>query len=134
MTEETIGWWLSLAAVLFGIPLMMMAMAMVGRKVTDLEYQIAAELDGVRRIQAVVNIRTHTLRVLLGLAFAVAGMMTLANAPSFWSSLVSGVLLVGVLSGYMVAAVLDWLDDQKQVRILLDQEIAEHAAHGGGLP
>ena len=64
-TEALIG--LLVATAVVALVLLVASSAAFGRIFADLEYQYAAGLNGVRRIQSRVNLRTHGNRILLAL-------------------------------------------------------------------
>lgn len=103
----------------------------LGRKVADLEYQIAAGLNGVRRIQSWINIRTHSNRIVLGLAFLVMTMMRFADVAPEWRAWIAYGLFTLVLGAYAVSSVKDWLDERRQVRLLLLESGGLHATAEG---
>lgn len=102
--------------------LVLTATATLGRKLAELEYLLEKGANGVRKIQATINIRTHANRVFLGLTFMVVGVMTLVDAPMLWRTWVGRILFVGVLAAYTVSSVLDWVDERAQVKMLLQEE------------
>ena len=110
---------LLLLTTMLGVMLVVASSAAFGRILADLEYQYEAGLNGVRRIQSRINLRTHGNRILLGLLALVSGVLALSDVPDFWRIWVVRALFVFVLAGYTVSSILDWLDERKQVRILL---------------
>jgi hypothetical protein len=110
---------LLLAAVGLGVLLVLASAMALGRKLADLEYQHAAGLNGVRQIQCWVNIRTHALRVMLGLALLTVTIGTLAGLePERQGRLELGLLLV-VLAAYAASSLLDWRSERAQVALLI---------------
>lgn len=132
MTDPALHALLILTVVL-AVLLLIASTAMLGRKLADLEYQREAGINGVRRIQAWINIRTHANRMGLGLAFLTTSILTLMDESLVMRTWVARILLVGVLAGYTVSSILDWLDERRQVRILLRESRApaggEREAH-----
>jgi hypothetical protein len=114
--------WLLILVTAMSLLLVLASTAALGRLVADLEYQYAAGLNGVRRIQSWVNIRTHANRVILGLTFLVTGILSFTDAPILWRTWIGRVLFVVVLACYTVSSIMDWLAERKQVRLLLREQ------------
>lgn len=102
--------------------LVLVSSAALGRKLADLEYQQAAGINGIRSIQAWVNVRVNTNRVLLGLAFIVFTTLLLADAPVDLRTWAFRALFSVMLSSFAASSVLDWMADRKQLRLSLTQE------------
>lgn len=125
--DDDVLFWLLVGTVAVSLLLVMASTATLGRKLADIEYQYETGLNGVRRIQSWINVRMHANRILLGLAFLVTSILTLANAPDPVRIWVGRVLLLGVLLSYTVSSILDWRDERRQVRMLLrDEGAARH--------
>lgn len=124
---------LLLLTTMLGVLLVLVSSAAFGRIMADLEYQYAAGLNGVRRIQSWVNLRTHGNRVFLGLLALTTGVLAFTDVPDFWRVWVTRALFVGVLISYTVSSILDWRDERRQVRMLLREREAEHG-HGPIVP
>lgn len=120
--DDPVLFWMLVGTLLLSVLLLLAAGMTLGRKVADLEYQIAAGINGIRRIQSWVNIRTHANRVALALAFLAIAMLSLIDAPIFWRSWVSRALLLLVLANYTLSSILDWIDDRRQVALLLAEQ------------
>lgn len=105
-----------------GVLLVLTASAALGRKLSDLEYQIEAGINGIRRIQSHINVRVHANRVLLGLVFIATNVLTLADAPLLWRTWIGRVLFILVLVDFTMSAVLDWFSERQQVRLLLREK------------
>jgi hypothetical protein len=118
MDDPILGWLLVLVGVL-SLTLILASMATLGRKLADLEYQSVAGINGVRRIQAWINARTHANRVFLGLTFLATSVLTISDIPPLTRTWIGRVLFILVLLAYTVSSVLDWLDERAQVKILL---------------
>jgi hypothetical protein len=114
--------WLLILVTAMSLLLVLASTAALGRLAADLEYQYAAGLNGVRRIQSWVNIRTHANRVILGLTFLVTGILSFTDAPILWRTWIGRVLFVVVLACYTVSSIMDWLAERKQVRLLLREQ------------
>lgn len=99
--------------------LILMSTAMVGKKLSERDYQRAAGINGTLRIQVGINVRTHLMRVFVGVTFTVFSVLLLADAPMVWRQWVNRLLFVLVPLGYVVASILDWLAEREQMRIEL---------------
>jgi hypothetical protein len=123
MDDPTLFWML-IGTLVLSVLLLFASGMTLGRKVADLEYQLAKDINGIRRIQSWVNIRTHANRVFLALAFLIVALLSLLiDVQSFWRVWIDRVLLILVLVNYTVSSVLDWLDDRR----LMALDLAEHA-------
>jgi hypothetical protein len=114
--------WMLVGSLVLSVLLLFASGMTLGRKLADLEYQYAAGINGIRRIQSWVNIRTHGNRVILALAFLFIAMLSLTDAPVFWRIWVSRALLILVLANYTLSSILDWIDDRRQVALLLAEQ------------
>lgn len=119
MTDAAALLGLLIAATVLGVLLMLTSGAAFGRILADLEYQVAAGLNGVRRIQSHINLRTHGNRIGLGLFVLTTSMLTFADVDLTWRTWISRVLFLLVLASYTLSSILDWLDERSQVRLLL---------------
>jgi hypothetical protein len=128
MGEATVMLWLQVAAIVLGVLLLLASAAAFGRILADLEYQLAAGLNGVRRIQSHINLRTHGNRIGLALFTLVAGVLGLLDAGPAWREWVARALFLAVLAGYTVSSILDWLAERAQVRLLLRER--DEGLHG----
>lgn len=111
----------------FSVLLVLISAGTTGRKLADLEYQQAAGINGVRKIQSWVNIRTHVNRVFLGAAVLLMLSLSLAEAPLWMRLWVNSVLPMLVIASYALASSLDWRDERRQLRIIMAQESDERA-------
>lgn len=109
--------------------LLLFATAMLGRKLSDIEYQKASGTNGVDRIQAVVNARTHANRVFLGFTFLVVSVLGFVDFSPVIETWVARVLILLMLGFYTASSMLDWRDDGRQVRLLLREKQATAHAH-----
>lgn len=138
--SDPILFWLAVAMAASAITLLMSSALMLGRKLADLGYQRAAGLNGVRRIQSHINIRTHANRVALGLAFLIVAFLVVFGLDPWWRTLVTRVLVIAVLGNYTASSLLDWLDEDRQMRLLLRDDDHHHATphepvhHAPGAP
>lgn len=93
-----------------------------GRKLGDIEYQRARNINGIRWIQSWINLRVQIERVLLALAFLITSIMNLIDAPlliRMWTSRAAFVCIIIIV---MTFSVLDWLAELRQMHILIDEE------------
>jgi hypothetical protein len=125
--DLTLGWLLVAVGVL-SLTLILTSMATLGRKLADLEYQMLVGLNGVRRIQAWINARTHGNRVFLGLTFLTISILPLTAVSPFWQTWIKWVMSILVLLAYTASSVLDWLDERRQVKLLLREREANAEA------
>ena len=116
--------WPSLAMIALGIVLVLASGAAFGRILADLEYQLAAGLNGVRRIQSKVNLRTHGNRIMLGVFALGVGIMGLTSLSLVWQNWISGILFLGVLTIFCASSMLDWLAERRQVGLLIRERRA----------
>jgi hypothetical protein len=126
MTDEIMLEGLLVATLLLSLVLIIFSSAALGRKLADLEIQIEKGVHGAPRIQSMVNLRVHFNRLLLGLCFFLIPVLLLADAPLIWRTWVNRILFLVMLTSYTVSAILDWLDERKQVRLLIAAEDALH--------
>lgn len=108
---------------------LLISMAMVGRKLADLDYQRARGIGGTARIQGYINLRTHGMRVLVGVTFGVFAVLLIADAPMIWRQWVNRTLFVVVPAGYALVSVLDWMAEREQQRIEIAAELAARDAN-----
>jgi hypothetical protein len=116
---DPILFWMGVAMAAVSTTLLISSALMMGRKLADLSYQRAAGLNGVRRIQSIINIRTQANRVALGLAFLIAAFLIVFDLELWWRTLAIRSMVIAVLLGYTLSATLDWLDEDRQMKILL---------------
>lgn len=119
MTEASALVWLLIITVILSVLLLLASQAAVGRKVAELEYLLETGQNGVDKIQATINIRTHVNRVFFGITFLVAGVLYFIPMDPFLKAWIDRVLLIGTLSSFTVSSLLDWRDERRQVRIIL---------------
>ena len=126
--DDPVLFGLLILTTVLGVLLVLASSAAFGRILADLEYQYAAGLNGVRRIQSWVNLRTHGNRVGLGLLSLISGVLVFSDVPDIWRLWVTRSLFVGVLLSYTVSSLLDWRDERRQVRLLLQER--DHGVPG----
>lgn len=121
MVDPEAVFWPAVATIALGLLLVLISGAAFGRILADLEYQLAAGVNGVRRIQSRVNLRTHGNRVMIGVFALTIGIMGLTALSIVWQNWIAGVLFLVVLAVYCSSSVLDWLAERRQVHILLNE-------------
>lgn len=121
---------LLIASITLGVLLLLVSGAAFGRILADIEYQYAAGINGVRRIQSRVNLRTHGNRILLGLFALVTGILGLTDLTIVWRTWVGRVLFLLLLMIFALASVVDWLDERSQVRYLLKERADAQSSEG----
>ena len=119
MIDEGVLDGLLVLALVLSVILVLISSAATGRRISDLEYQREAGLNGIRKIQAHINIRAHLGRVLLGLLFIVVTVLLLADAPMHWRTVTYRTLYAALLLYFVVSAVLDWLGDRQQMKLTM---------------
>lgn len=114
---------LVVTAIVLSVVLSMFAAASLGRKLTDLELLQLRNLNGVRLLEVHVKIRAQGNRILTALVFGIISVLILADAPVEWRvwCFRGGVALV--LAAFTASAVLDWIVDRKQLRMVMTEEI-----------
>jgi hypothetical protein len=122
--------WLAIATILLSIFVIIGSALAFGRILADLEYQTTAGLNGVRRIQSHVGLRTHGKRILLGLFGLVLGIMGVTTLDIVWQYNVGGLLFILILILFGASSVLDWFAERESVRILL----LERESYLAGMP
>ena len=120
--DDPILFWLLFLTTGLSVLLVLISSATLGRKLSDIEYQRAAGLNGVLSIQARINARTHANRVLLGLTFLLSSILTLADTDLLMRTWVVRVMFIAVILAYTVSSALDWLDERAQVHLNLAKE------------
>lgn len=106
---------------------LLLSTAMVGRKIADLDYQKAAGINGTNRLQAIKELRTHGMRVIVGITFGVFAIGLLAPIPEPYRMLINRALFVAVPLGYVVVSILDWSAEKEQQRIEIRNELEARA-------
>lgn len=124
MDERDVLAALLIGSVLLAVLLILAATAAIGRKLTDLEYQVARGITGAPRIQSWIALRTQIDRALLGIVFVIINSLLLAGAPEIWRMWTNRVAWTVLLSLVLISAVLDWLDERRQVRLVIAHEDA----------
>lgn len=111
--------WLS---VLISMPLLIVSLMAVGKHFAELQYQILRQLNGIRRIQSHVNLRTHGNRTIFALVYIVVAISGLFSVDMELRSWISRILFLLLLVAFTVSALLDWHAEHAQLRILLHFE------------
>lgn len=131
MQDDGVFWMLIGIIILSGL-LVVASSATLGRKLADIEYQRAARINGVLRIQAYINARTHGNRVYMGVVFLTSSILSLLPTDPEWRLSVTRVLLLSMLGSYTVASILDWIDEhrimQLQLRIMQPLERSAYSS------
>lgn len=104
------------------IGLACVALAALGRKIADLEFQIVRGISGVPRLQSWITIRSQIGNIGLGVVFTAINILLLAGAPEIVRMWVNRVLWTALLAVVLASAVLDWIAERKQVRILIAEQ------------
>jgi hypothetical protein len=115
------------ASVAAGSLLILLSTAMTGRKLADLEYQQARGINGIRRIQAWTNVRTHAMRVVIGTSFVLIASLLLGNAPEPWRMWSNRLIFALLPAAYVGCSVMDWRAERKQMNLLIIEDEAAHA-------
>jgi hypothetical protein len=129
MTNDPVLVGLLAAIVGMSLLLLLFASAMLGRKLSDIEYQRAAGTNGVARIQAVINARTHANRVLLALTFLIVSVLGFVDFLPVIEIWVARALVLVMLGVFTASSMLDWRDEKRQVTMLLGEQQAAVEAH-----
>lgn len=116
MTWLNLMGWIS---IVFSILLAIISIMAVGKHFTDLQYQRAAKLNGIRWIQSWINIRTHGNRVFFALAFLITSILALTDVDILTRTWVSRILFMALLFLYLASSILDWIAEHKQLLILM---------------
>jgi hypothetical protein len=132
MTDDPVLVGLAAAIIGMALLLLLFSSATVGRKLSDIEYQRAAGVNGVDRIQAIINARTHANRVFLALTFLIVSILGFVDVPPEIKTWVARVLFLLMLGSYTAASVLDWIDERRQVRLLLKEKERSPRDHLAG--
>lgn len=109
-------------AIVFSVPLLFISIMAVGKHVADLQYQIAAKLNGIRWIQSWIGLRTHFNRVLFAAVFLIVSVIGLFDVDLTIRMWVGRSLWLLLLLTYFASSILDWKAEQKQLRILMKFE------------
>jgi hypothetical protein len=96
------------------------ALLMLGAVLADLEYLLQKGHDGVNRVQAFENVRTHLTRVVIAVLFLAIGLLALVQAP--YRGEISRWLLILAAMLIAVGSVVDWLDRRKKVLLIMREE------------
>lgn len=105
----------------------------LGRKLADLSYQRATGINGINRVQSVINIRTHANRIQLGLLFVIVSVLSLLEVSPVIQAWVARVLFSWVLICYAASSLLDWRDDDRIMRMQLTEQAAARVVREASL-
>ena len=108
---------LGLAILLTGI-----ALAALGRKLADLEFQIVRGIVGVPRIQSGITIRSQIGNVGIGMLFILITVLLLAGAPEWIRMWANRGFWTVLLGGLLASEVMDWMAERKQIRLLITDQ------------
>lgn len=120
--DSEILFWLLIVTLASSVLLLLASSVTMGRKLAELEYQYAAGINGIKRIQSWMNVRTHFNRIFLALAFLIASVLTLLGVQTFWTLWGIRILLIAVLVNYTLSSILDWRDEHRQTVLFLAEE------------
>jgi flagellar biosynthesis protein FliQ len=137
LVSELVANILRTGTLIAAILLIIVSSMMVGRVLADLEYQLATDINGIRRIESRVNRRTHVNRIVLGIAYVLTTILVLLeiNPPTLlW---VNRLVAILVLLSFTGTSVLDWFDARKQMEYLVQEQARDRhriSARGHGFP
>lgn len=97
----------------------MFSTAALGSQYSDLQYQIEANINGIRQIQSKINIRINFNRMLVALVFAGASIIILADANIYLRGWIVRLGFLSILVAFTVSSVLDWTAHKKQIKYLM---------------
>jgi hypothetical protein len=106
-------------SIVLSILLLFVSTAILGRQVGDLEYQIAAKTNGIRRTQSWVNIRTHSNRIVMAIAFLATAIIGLADLFYPYGPWIGRSLFILVIIVFTISSIMDWIAENKQVSMLM---------------
>lgn len=107
------------SSLLLSIPLFIISLMAVGKHVADLQYQVAANLNGIRWIQSWINLRTHANRVAFAFAFTLTSVLGIFDVEYITRSWIGRVVFLIVLVAFLLSAILDWFAENRQLKILM---------------
>lgn len=107
--------------------LLLVSTAILGRKLSDRDYQRETGIDGTLKIQVIKEIRTHGMRVFVAITFGTFAILLIADAPMVIRQWVNRTLFLLVPLGYTIATCLDWIAEKQQQKIEIDAERAARA-------
>ena len=111
--------WIS---IIMSATLAVISLMAVGKHASELQYQIARRLNGIRWIQSWINLRIHTNRVVFAAAFFTTSVLGLTTVDIISRTWIGRMLFMCVLSAFLISAVMDWCAEAKQLKILLEYE------------
>lgn len=120
MGEETILDTLLWAAILVSVVLGFLSTAALGRQYADLEYQREINLNGIRKIQSWVNMRIHSNRIALAVSYTITSIISIVDYNIVGRMWISRVLFLTILLAFTASALLDWLAERRQVKIIVN--------------
>jgi hypothetical protein len=108
---------------LFSVTLVIFSSATIGRKLADRDVLDIRGINGVRRIEITIKIRTQANRLLLGLVFGLIAILILVDAPPEWRAWSSRLGIMIMLASFTFASIQDWRDDREQLRLVMKEEL-----------
>lgn len=112
------------SAVLLGATLMSL-----GNVLNDIVYQRARRINGIRKIQSHVNLRTDVNRVVLATVLGTISILGIMYPNDIlYVFYISRLLLLGALLMFMISSLLDIFAETKQLEILLRTEEVNNIA------
>ena len=125
------------------VVLVIFSSAAGGRKLADRDVMHIAGINGVRSLEISIKLRIAFCRLVLGLAFGVVCILTFIPESAPWRGWFGRIALVGTLGLFSFASVKDWIDDQKQLRLVaserdvrmatIEARASEHAGQQGAI-
>lgn len=109
-------------SIFLALPLMIISLMALGKHFSDLLYQRAKGLNGIRWIQSFINIRIHSNRVFFAFAFFTTSILNLAEVDPVIRAWIGVLLFLGVLTSFLISAIMDWFAEAKQLEELLKYE------------
>ena len=107
-------------AILCSVALILVAAATLGRKLADYEFQVVSGINGVRRIQAYINMRSNVKPDLFSVwCISLTTTLALTDLDIVYRTYISRFLFILLLALYTRSAVIDWFDERKQMRLLV---------------
>lgn len=122
MTDDQVLFLLLICVLVLGQLLAIVSGIAMGGHISDLLYQVEARVNGIDRIQSLMDIRANSCRIALGLVFWVSALLALADTDVWARTWVARVLWIVVLVMFTAAAVLDRVDKWRQLRIQQAQD------------
>lgn len=113
--------WILIISVVCAIILFSVSMATLGRQISDLEYQVAVNINGIRRLQSWINIRIQACYIFMAFVFITTSLLGLAGASLEVRLWVNRSLYLVLLGLFMFNTILAWMAEQRQVQLLIGE-------------